>query len=205
MQENQPSAKKYEYYTRQILNDNRIRKYLEKYFNLYELRIKPEEQLLGKKTKTKWKVDAYGHDINNHLIVIECKHYKNNIKQSLMGAFAYTLQDLNAKGGIFITSTGFQAGAIKIAKTEKINLLKIDYNSTDTDFVVHFSSNKTQPSHAIAAFTDQLNGVSGMDGKMVVTQYPLDEAQKQLQQRTGRTQFSSDEINEEIANILKEV
>ncbi|MHC5718808.1 MAG: hypothetical protein ACYTX0_43775 [Nostoc sp.] len=115
----------------------------------------------------------------------------------------YIIKDVEAQRGIFVTTLGLQSGAIKVAKTENIGLLKVDYNSTDKKFVVDFSSNETKPSQAIAAFTDQLSGFSGMDGKMVVTQYPLDDVEKRLREITGRTQFSSDEINEGMAKIFK--
>ncbi|MBH8561996.1 restriction endonuclease [Nostoc sp. CENA67] len=206
MLKKQINWRKYENYTRQILNNDRIQKYLEEYFNLYDLKIKPKKKLPGKKTKTKWEVDAYGYDIDNHLVLIECKHYETRyVVQNTIAAFAYIIKDVEAQRGIVVTTLGLQSGAIKVAKTENIGLLKLDYNSTDNNFFIRFISNETQPSKAIAAFTDQLNGVSGIDGKMIVTQYPLDEAQKRLQQRTGRTQFSPDEINEEMENILKEI
>lgn len=67
---------KYEDYTRKILNDERVQDYLEKYFNLFKLVIKPKEKLSGRKTGTEWEVDGYGYDISNQLILIECKHYK---------------------------------------------------------------------------------------------------------------------------------
>ncbi|MEH2254271.1 restriction endonuclease [Nostoc sp.] len=181
MSEKQRDWRKYENYTRQILNDDRVQKYLQEYFNLHNLKIKPKERFTGKKTETKWEVDAYGYDIDNQLILIECKHSeKKCVVQNVIAAFAYIIQDVEAQSGIVVTTRGLQSGAIKVAKTENIGLIKVEYNSTDKNFFVRFSSNETKPSQAIAAFTDQLSGFSGMDGEMVVTQYSLDDAQKRF-------------------------
>ncbi|QMS90988.1 restriction endonuclease [Nostoc edaphicum CCNP1411] len=206
MLEKQTDWRKYENYTRKILSDDRVQKYLQEYFNLHNLKIKPKRKLIGKKTGTKWEVDAYGYNIDNHLVLIECKHYeKRCVVQNVIAAFAYIIKDVEAQRGILVTTLGLQSGAIKVAKNENIGLLKVDYNSTEKNFVVHFSSNETKPSQAIVAFTEQLSGFSGMDGQMVVSQYPLDELEKGLRQRTGRTQFYPDEINAEMTKIFEEI
>lgn len=75
MLEHQTDWRKYEEYTRAILNDERIIKYLEKHFNLTDIKIQSKEKFSGT-SGAEWEVDAYGYD-ENELILIECKHYKN--------------------------------------------------------------------------------------------------------------------------------
>ncbi|HEY9636911.1 MAG TPA: restriction endonuclease [Coleofasciculaceae cyanobacterium] len=138
MLEKQSDWQKYEDYTRQILNDERVQKYLEKYFNLFNLVIKPKDKLPGIKTGTQWEVDGYGYDINDQLILIECKHYKSDkVVQNTVAAFAYIIRDVEAKSGIIVTTFGLQFGAIKVARTEDIGLIKLHYNSTNKNFLLN--------------------------------------------------------------------
>lgn len=55
-----------------------------------------------------------------------------------MGAFAYRIKDLGAAGGYMVTPIGFQDGADKIAKYEGIHEIRLDADSTATDFTVEF-------------------------------------------------------------------
>ena len=63
MLEKQTSWRKYEEYTSSILNDEVVKKYLEKHLSLKDFKIQPKEKLPGK-SGTNWQVDAYGDDIN---------------------------------------------------------------------------------------------------------------------------------------------
>lgn len=129
MLENQDDWRKYEDYTTQILNDERVHQYIEDYFDLYDFKVKPKDKLDGKKTGTKWEVDAYGYDINNKLTLIECKHYKSRcVEQNTIAAFAYIIQDLGAKRGIVVTTLGLQSGAIKVAKADLVEFVNNFYN-----------------------------------------------------------------------------
>ncbi|MEH1912071.1 MAG: PDDEXK nuclease domain-containing protein [Nostoc sp.] len=50
-----------------------------------------------------------------------------------------------------------------------------------------------------------ITGLSGSDGKMQVTHYPLDEAYQRLRLRTKKTEFSPEEIGNEVAKIRSEI
>ena len=143
-------SQEYENLTRKILNDNRIRPYLDL------ARVEAyDHPFPGKKTGTIWKADAFGYDLDGGLVLIECKHYKKGkLKQSQVSGFAYTIHDTEAKRGIIVTPLGLQSGAIKVAKAENITLIRLDYNSTDKDFTVHLVN------RAVLQTTEQFNGIS---------------------------------------------
>lgn len=212
MLEKQTDWRKYEDYTRQILNDERVQKYLKKYFHLSNLKIKPKNTLPGKKTGIKWEIDGYGYDTDGHLVLIESKHYSSNkVEQNVIAAFAYIIQDVEAKHGIVVTTLGLQSGALKVAKAENIGVIELDYNSTNGNFVVRFrllnEPNEENPANTVAAFTDQFTGVSVATGIVKVTPYPVptreqvEKAKERLQQRTNRTDLSDAEIIEEVAKM----
>ncbi|WP_292784972.1 hypothetical protein [Nostoc sp. NMS9] len=52
---------------------------------------------------------------------------------------------------------------------------------------------------------ENINGLSGSDGKMEVMHYPLDEAYKRLRLQTKRTEFSLEEIRKEVTKIRSEI
>ncbi|WP_375513504.1 restriction endonuclease [uncultured Nostoc sp.] len=209
MLENQTDWRKYEEYTRAILNDERVKKYLEEHFNLPDLKIQSKEYFSGK-SGTEWQVDAYGYD-ENDLILIECKHYKNEarVEQNIIAAFAYIIKDVRAKYGIIVTTSGLQSGAKKVADAENIRLIEVHQNSTDKNFFIRF------PEHhqSVAVFTDKIEGVgSGCAISQIpihIQRYPLEEArhkliQKSLSQGINRTDFSYEEILEEAKKMMAE-
>ena len=206
MLENQTDWKKYEEYTRAILNDERVKKYLEEHFNLPDIKIQSKEKFSGK-CGTEWEVDAYAYD-DNDLILIECKHYKSEtrVDQNIVAAFAYIIKDVSAKYGIIVTTVGLQSGAKKVANAENIRLIEVHQNSTDENFFVRF------PEHyqSVAAFTDKMAGPGGFTfGSCQTTTYPLQEAQKRLIQSSrnqgiNRTDFSDEEILEEAKKMMAE-
>lgn len=158
MLKKQTSWKKYEYYTSKILNDEVVKKYLEEKFHLIDIKIKPKEKLPGE-CGTNWEVDAYGYDVNQQLILIECKHYKKaSVEQNIIAAFAYIIKDVRASKGIVVTTQGLQEGASKVAQHEGIELLPLDYNSTNKNFVLRFPKNN----QAVATFTEEFGGISAV-------------------------------------------
>ena len=211
MLKKQHSWEKYEDYTSKILNDEMVHKYLEDYFNLVNLKIKPKEKILGKKTGTIWEVDGYGYDTNNQIILIECKHYSNRkVGQNKLAAFAYIIQDVGASRGIVVTTLEAQSGAIKVAEAENIGLLQLDYNSTDQNFVVRFRANETKQNQIVAAFSEQIYGIS-FTSSSKIKDYPIptreqvEKAKERLHKRTNRMNFSDSEIIEEFAKMQEEM
>ncbi|MBD1933951.1 MULTISPECIES: restriction endonuclease [Cyanophyceae] len=170
------NSQEYENSTRKILNDDRIRPYLD--LN----RIEAEKCLFpGKKTGTGWEADAFGYDLDGGLVLIECKHYKKDrLNQNQVGGFAYTIQDVGAKRGIIVTTFGLQSGAIKVAKAENITLIRLDYNSTDKNFTVHLVN------RAVIQITDQFNSISFSPGIARIKKYSQEELLKRIHEDSTR-------------------
>ncbi|WP_045609246.1 restriction endonuclease [Vibrio vulnificus] len=61
----------------------------------------------------------------NYLNVVECKLWSRKVGKREMQAFHSTIKDIGANKGIFVTSIGFQSGAIEIAKKNGIALVKV--------------------------------------------------------------------------------
>jgi|GEM_PF-6438067 len=59
------------------------------------------------------------------LTVVECKDWKNRIPRKEVDAFIKKVSDLNANIGIFVSTTGFQSGAIKQAERSGIQLIEV--------------------------------------------------------------------------------
>lgn len=58
------------------------------------------------------------------LILVECKRYANKVGIDDVMEFATRLEDIGAHKGIVCTTEGFQRGAIKIAKSKGITLVR---------------------------------------------------------------------------------
>ena len=63
-------------------------------------------------------------------ILIECKRYRNPIKREIVMALESKLRDIGAHKGIVVSTSDFQSGAVKFAKTHGIALVKIAGDET---------------------------------------------------------------------------
>lgn len=187
MSKRKNDGKEYQEYTRNILNNETVRKDLEDKFNLSGIYIKPEAPLLGNKSGTTWNVDAYGRDINNRLLIIECKHHKTSINQNIIAAFAYIIKDVGAYLGIVVTTKRLQKGAIKVADAENIQVIEIDYNPTTENFFMRFP----QHNQLIGVVSSEIPGSSfmGFNSTSETVAYP----------------FYQGEIDEKAANKENEI
>lgn len=57
------------------------------------------------------------------IVVVECKHYRRRVEISDVLEFASRIDDVSAHKGVMVTTVGYQEGAIKIAKANRITLL----------------------------------------------------------------------------------
>lgn len=55
---------------------------------------------------------------------VECKKWKNTVKKSDIGSFISTINDIGGARGIYVTTEGYQAGAIKLAEENQIILVE---------------------------------------------------------------------------------
>ena len=56
-------------------------------------------------------------------IVVECKHWKKNVDQSVVHALRTQILDLGAGDGYVVSSSGFQVGALEAARNTSIRLV----------------------------------------------------------------------------------
>jgi hypothetical protein len=76
---------------------------------------------------------------------------------------------VGASRGIVVTTQGLQEGASKVAKYEGIELLQLDYNSTDKNFVIRFPENN----QAVVVFTEEFGSISAAKQYSSYTKHPL--------------------------------
>jgi hypothetical protein len=117
-----------------------------------------EKQLVPGESGTSWEIDAKGcSDANQRVLVVECKrHTKSGIPQAIAGALAFTIQDVDAEGGILVSPLGLQAGAKKVASKANIVEVVLNENSTTTDYVMKFLDQIHFGDSAMLSVTDHL-------------------------------------------------
>lgn len=57
------------------------------------------------------------------IVVVECKHYRRRVEISDLLEFASRIDDVSAHKGVMVTTVGYQEGAIRIAKANRITLM----------------------------------------------------------------------------------
>ena len=60
-----------------------------------------------------------------HLIIIECKYWKEHVKRLHVDALITAVDDLNASRGVIFSINGFQEGAVLAAKDAAIDLFQV--------------------------------------------------------------------------------
>jgi len=94
---------------------------------LFEKNISHNKKYLGK--------SGHNHQIDvsaeltigniNFLVLVECKYYSKSVSIKEVLEFSGRLNDIAANKGILISTIGFQKGAIKFAKANRIALIKV--------------------------------------------------------------------------------
>ena len=86
-----------------------------------------------------WRIDAKGvREFDGATILVECRRKGRRLNQEMLGAIAYRIGDIEAKGGIVVSPLDLQVGAKRIATAEKIVAVQLDASSTPTDFAMRF-------------------------------------------------------------------
>ena len=103
-------------------------------------RVEGKQEVAGLKSGATYEIDAKGvREGREGFVIIECRRYtKSKMNQGKLGALAYRIQDTGAKGGIIVSPLGIQQGAAKIAAAENIISVRLDPNSTPTEFAFQF-------------------------------------------------------------------
>lgn len=60
-----------------------------------------------------------------HLVVIDCKHWRSRVSRAEVDALANTVRELNASRGVLFSIQGFESGAITQAKADGIELFTV--------------------------------------------------------------------------------
>jgi hypothetical protein len=101
--------------------------------------VEGKQGLVGK-SGTTWEIDGKGIKADGGaIVVIECRRLTTSkVKQEDMAAIAWRISDVGASGGIVVTPIGAQKGAELVAQSANIEVVKLDENSTTTDYVLKF-------------------------------------------------------------------
>ena len=105
--------------------------------------VEGKQIVRGNRSGTEWEIDAKGIRIGDAgFVIIECRrHTTSRLNQEEIRGVAYRIRDTSASGGIVVSPLGLQMGATKVAKAEKIESLRLDANSTRSDYVLEFLNN----------------------------------------------------------------
>jgi len=100
--------------------------------------VEGKQKIQGRRTGTTWEIDAKGV-AEGGFFIVECRRYlRSKQSQKDVGALAFSIIDSEAAGGIIVSPLGLQEGAAKIAAANNIIIVKLNANSTPTDFGLRF-------------------------------------------------------------------
>ncbi len=98
-----------------------------------------ENQRIPGQSGANWAIDAKGvKDNETCFLIVECRRHARKIEQGYVGQVAFKIQDTGAQGGIIVSPLGFQAGAKKVAEYSNIVQVKLDPQSTTTEYIMEF-------------------------------------------------------------------
>lgn len=103
-------------------------------------RVEGKQTLPTQLSGTNWKIDGKGVKTGGEgFILVECRRYTTSRpNQESLGGLAYRILDTGAEGGIMVTPLGIQEGAAKVAKAANVVAVRLDANSTSTDYFLQF-------------------------------------------------------------------
>jgi hypothetical protein len=103
-------------------------------------RVEGKQPLIGQRSGTRWTIDAKGtKEGGEGFIIVECRHYTTSKpSQESVAALGYRIMDTEAEGGIIVSPFGVQEGAAKVAAAANIQVVRLDENSTTTQYMLSF-------------------------------------------------------------------
>jgi len=98
------------------------------------------KQIVPGVSGTKWEIEAKGVAVNGEgFVIVECRRYPTSkLNQEHVAGLAYRILDTRASGGILVSPLDLQSGAKKVAAHSKIQHVKLDPESTTTEYVLSF-------------------------------------------------------------------
>jgi Zn finger protein HypA/HybF involved in hydrogenase expression len=119
-------------------------------------RVEGKQKIKGNRSGTDWAIDAKGvRSGGEAFVIVECRRYKNKRQdQERLAGLAYRIIDAGAEGGIVVSHLGLQAGATKVAEAEGIISVRLDKDSTATEFSMQFLNKIFVGIHERASVSD---------------------------------------------------
>lgn len=116
--------------------------------------VEGKQKLAGESGAT-WEVDAKGvRRDDGGVVLIECKRHKRRVDQDTVATLAFRIRDLGASGGILVSPMGLQTGARMVAEATQIVEVRLDPESTNTEYMISFLNRMFVGVADFATFTD---------------------------------------------------
>lgn len=131
------------------------------------------KQIVPGASGAKWEIDAKGcSEDDESFVIVECKRYTTSrISQETIAGLAFRIADTGASGGIIVTPLGFQEGARKVAAHSDIHTVRLDEDSTRTDYVLQFLNKVCIGLSDTATFEEHVEiSLIDKDGNVIETQ-----------------------------------
>ena len=100
--------------------------------------VKHDEKIIGRSGQTH-QIDVFWEFMVAgvlHKVAVECKEYKSTVSVGKIRDFYGALEDIGNVNGIFVTTKGYQSGAIKYAEYKNISLKTVTEPSHE-DIIAH--------------------------------------------------------------------
>lgn len=103
-------------------------------------RVEGKQEVVGLRSGTHWTIDGKGVAADECVFfIVECRRYTTSKQsQERIGALAYRILDTGAAGGFVVSPLGLQEGAALVASAENIHNIRLDENSTTTEYILQF-------------------------------------------------------------------
>jgi hypothetical protein len=135
---------------------------LDKFASDFKLsRVEGKQSVLGNRSGTNWEIDAKGfREGNDAIVILEYRRFTTSKQsQERLASLAYRIIDTGADGGIIISPLGLQSGAQIVANAENIINVKLDKDSTPTEFSMQFLNKIFVGMHEHAESKDRYDAV----------------------------------------------
>ncbi len=94
------------------------------------------KQNVSGRSGVSWEIDAVARRVSGDTVIVECRRTKGRLSQEDMAAVAYRVRDTGSAGGITVSPEPLQAGARIVAAAEGIEHIRLDADSTASDYVM---------------------------------------------------------------------
>jgi hypothetical protein len=113
---------------------------LRQFASVFRLGRVEGKQIVPGKSGTKWELEAKALRVQGEgFLIVECRRYtKSRLDQERLAGIAFRIGDTGAVGGIVVSPLGFQKGAKLVAESSNIMDVRLDPESTRSDYILRF-------------------------------------------------------------------